>query len=178
MKQLDKGLAGIAATALLGIAVLVCLPLVAGIFTLLQVTLYVILSLFALSLAYIWGFGGIFCFGQAAFFGAGAYAFAVASINFGDTTHGLLLAPVVAGAFAAVLGYFMFYGRLNDMYMGIVTMLVTLICGQAMSQTGGAAFTIGKVRLGGFNGIPNVPALNFPGNPVRNSTSCSPSGLR
>ena len=40
----------------------------------------------ALSLALVWGYGGILCFGQTAFFGLGAYAYTVAAINFGGTT--------------------------------------------------------------------------------------------
>ena len=53
----------------------------------------------ALSLALVWGFGGILCFGQAAFFGLGGYAYAVAAINFGDSTPAVpvaLLVPALA----------------------------------------------------------------------------------
>jgi len=159
---------GTVLAALLGLALLISLPFFASAYTLLQATLYAILSLYTLSLAYIWGYGGIMCFGQAAFFGAGAYTFAVAAINLGDTTLPLLLAVVISALFAAALGYFMFYGRLTDVYMGIVTLLTTLICSQVMSQTAGPNFTIGRVMLGGFNGIPSVPSINFPGHPDSN----------
>ena len=55
-------------------------------YTLLQITLYAIFGILALSLAFIWGYGGILCFGHSAFFGLGAYAYAVAVINIGEST--------------------------------------------------------------------------------------------
>ena len=55
-------------------------------------TIFVSMAILALSLALIWGFGGILCFGQAAFFGLGGYAYAVAAINFGDTTAAVPIA--------------------------------------------------------------------------------------
>jgi len=44
------------------------------------------MGVFTLSLALLWGYGGILCFGQSAFFGLGAYAYAIAAINFGGQT--------------------------------------------------------------------------------------------
>ena len=46
------------------------LPLMISTYTL---TVLVIYGMLGLSLGLIWGFGGILCFGQAAFFGLGAY---------------------------------------------------------------------------------------------------------
>lgn len=93
-----------ASVALLGIALLVVLPGVLDLFLVYQFTLYIVLGLFALSLAYIWGYGGILCFGQASFFGLGGYVFAVAAINMGDTTVPFLLAIALPALFAAALG--------------------------------------------------------------------------
>ncbi len=67
----------------------------------LNVTVYLIMAVLALSLALIWGFGGILCFGQSAFFGLGAYTYAIAMINFGESTGPLLLSIVVPSLFAA-----------------------------------------------------------------------------
>jgi ABC-type branched-subunit amino acid transport system permease subunit len=44
------------------------------------------MAMLALSLGLVWGFGGILCFGQSAFFGLGAYTYAIAAINIGDST--------------------------------------------------------------------------------------------
>ena len=58
----------------------------------LNVTVYMIMAVLALSLALVWGFGGILCFGQSAFFGLGAYTYAISMINVGESTGPLLLA--------------------------------------------------------------------------------------
>jgi ABC-type branched-subunit amino acid transport system permease subunit len=152
-------LAGIGA---LGIALLIGLPLTLDLFDLLQITLYAILSILALSLAFIWGYGGILCFGHAAFFGVGAYAYAVASINIGESTIPLLIAIALPAALAAGLGYFMFYARVSDVYVGVITLTVSLILYNSINSTAGPEYRIGEALLGGFNGIPNIPSLNIP----------------
>lgn len=134
-------------------------------FTLLNLIIYVVLATLALSLALVWGYGGILCFGQAAFYGLGAYTYAVAALNFGESTGALLLAVSIAGGFAAILGGFMFYGRLSDVYLGVITLAVTLILFKLVNSTAGDQYVIGSARLGGFNGIHGVPSLNLPGDP-------------
>lgn len=165
MNRLTATDAGTGVTLVVAVALMLGLPMVVDMFAIMQLTLYVVLSMYAVSLAYIWGYGGIMCFGQSAFFGLGGYTFAVAAINMGDTTLPLLLAIGLPALFAAALGYFMFYGRLSDVYMGIVTLVVTLILYQLINQTAGSEYTIGEAALGGFNGIPSVPPLNLPGDP-------------
>ncbi len=147
----------------IGLAAMFGLPAMYGMFEMMQMTQYVVLSVFALSLAYIWGFGGILSFGQSAFFGLGGYTFAVASINMGDTTIPFALSFIIPAIFGAGLGYFMFYGRLSDVYMGVVTLVVTLIFWKLINHTAGPEYSIGEARLGGFNGIPSIPILNIPG---------------
>ncbi|QQN66715.1 branched-chain amino acid ABC transporter permease [Bradyrhizobium diazoefficiens] len=145
--------------------VAISLPLVAETYTLINATIYVSAAIFALSLALIWGYGGILCFGQAAFFGLGGYAYALTSINFGDTTLAIPIAVATATIFAVMLGYFLFYGRLGDVYLGVITLTVTLILFKLINSTAGDAYRVGKARLGGFNGIPNTPPLNWPFQP-------------
>ncbi|MGI9310215.1 MAG: branched-chain amino acid ABC transporter permease [bacterium] len=144
---------------LIGLVVMALLPLIADYYTL---TLLIIYGIFALSLGLIWGYGGILCFGQAAFFGIGAYTFAIAAINFGAVWSAFFLAIVVAALFAAVLGALMFYGRLGDVYLAVVTLVVTLILFKFMNATAGQEWVIGTARLGGFNGIPGFPTLHLP----------------
>ena len=45
-----------------------------------------IMAMFALSQGFLWGYGGIMSFGQAAFFGLGGYAYAIAALNMGEST--------------------------------------------------------------------------------------------
>ena len=118
-----------------------------------------------MSLALIWGYAGILCFGQAAFFGLGGYTYAVTAINMGDTTVPALLAMLVPAAFAALLGYFMFWGRISDVYLGVITLTVSLIFFRFINQTAGEQWNIGDAPLGGFNGIPATPILNWPARP-------------
>ena len=58
----------------------------------------------------------------------------------------------------------MFYGRISDVYLGVITLTVTLILFNSINSTAGPEFRIGTARLGGFNGIPGIPPLNVPGN--------------
>jgi branched-chain amino acid transport system permease protein len=166
--------AGLIGVGIIGLSLLVVLPVVLDLYTLLQITLYVIFAILALSLAFIWGYGGILCFGHSAFFGLGAYAYAVSIINIGDSTLPLLIAMALPAAFAAALGYFMFYGRISDVYVGVITLTVTLIFYNVINSTAGPQYHIGEALLGGFNGMPNVPALNVPFQPDNN---LEPAGM-
>ena len=157
--------AGLAAFGLAALAAVLVLPQMVEAFTLMELTVYVVMSILALSLGFIWGFGGILCFGQAAFFGLGAYTYAVAVMNLGDSTGAVLLAVLIPAVFAAVLGYFMFWGRISDVYLGVITLTVSLILFNLVNSTAGDAYRIGSAPLGGFNGIPSIPTLNVPGQP-------------
>ncbi|HML08555.1 MAG TPA: branched-chain amino acid ABC transporter permease [Xanthobacteraceae bacterium] len=144
------------------VVLLAALPLVSETNT---PTLLAIWALFALSLALMWGYAGIISFGHAAYFGLGAYTYAIASFNIGESTAPVLLALAVPALVAAVIGAMMFYGRISDVYLGVMTLLVTLILNRFMNATAGDAYRIGNARLGGFNGIPAFPTLNVPGEP-------------
>src|ERR1700740_44530 len=99
-------------------ALLVLLPLASETNT---PTLLAIWALFALSLGLMWGYAGILSFGHAAYYGLGAYTFAVASFNMPDTTVPLLLGIAVPAVVAAAIGAMMFYGRVSDVYLGVIT---------------------------------------------------------
>jgi ABC-type branched-subunit amino acid transport system permease subunit len=125
-------------------------------------TLLAIWCLFALSLGLMWGFAGILSFGHAAYFGLGAYTYAIASFNIGESTTPLILAILIPALVAAIIGAMMFYGRISDVYLGVITLTVTLILFNSINSTAGPEFHIGSARLGGFNGIPGIPSLNVP----------------
>ena len=138
-------------------------PQIFDLFTLFKVTLFVAMAILALSMGFIWGYGGILCFGQSAFYGLGAYTYAIAVGNIGESTGPFFLAIIVPAAFAALLGYFMFYGRLSDVYLAVVTLAVTLILYNFMRSTAGEEYAIGAQRLMGFNGISSIQPINWPG---------------
>src|SRR4030095_8184033 len=84
-----------------------------------------------------------------------------------ESTLAIVLSVVVPAVFAALLGYLMFYGRLSDVYLGVITLSVTLIFFNLMNSTAGDVYHIGAARLNGFNGMPSLPTFNVPGNPGR-----------
>ncbi len=163
MNRFAKSWISAAVSLAIGLALLLALPGALDDYTLIEVTIYAVMSILGVSLAFIWGFGGILCFGQAAFFGLGAYTYAIAVMNLGDSTVPFLLACLVPALFAALLGYVIFYGRLSDVYMGVITLTVTLILFNLINSTAGPEWHIGSAPLGGFNGIPGIPTLNWPG---------------
>jgi ABC-type branched-subunit amino acid transport system permease subunit len=144
-------------------AVISLFPQFFELFSVINATIYASMGILTLSLALIWGYCGIISFGQTAFFGLGGYTYAVAAINFGDSTPAVVLGLVVPTLFAALLGYFMFWGRVTDVYLGVITLTVSLILYKLFNATAGDAYHIGRAALGGFNGIRGLPGSKFPG---------------
>jgi hypothetical protein len=91
---------------LLGVMATLAIPKWVDDFALIQITIYVVMAILAISQAFIWGFSGILCFGQASFFGLGAYTYALAVINMGESTLPVLLAIALPGLFALLLRLF------------------------------------------------------------------------
>jgi branched-chain amino acid transport system permease protein len=86
-------------------------------------------------------------------------------MNLGESTAAWMLAILLPAFVAALIGAMMFYGRISDVYMGVITLVFSLIMAKFMGATAGDAYSIGNARLGGFNGIPAFPILNVPGDP-------------
>ena len=163
--SLSRHRAGLLLMVLAGAALVAVVPAVAEVFLLFELTVFIVMSILALSLALVWGFGGILCFGQSMFFGLGAYTYAVAVINIGESTIPLLLAIVLPMLVAAILGYFMFWGRVSDVYLAVITLAASLIFYYLVGATAGSDYRVGKALLGGYNGMPSVPPINVPGFP-------------
>ena len=162
--KLTQDFRGTIIVAILGLIFTLVAPSVFQLFTIINLTTAIALAVLALSLALVWGFGGILCFGQTAFFGIGAYAYTIAAINFGGSSWAILVAIIVAAAAAAVLGYFMFYGRVSDVYAAVITLTVALILYSLIRRTSGPEYKIGNALLGGFNGVTSPP-INVPWSP-------------
>ena len=128
----------------------------------------------ALGLGLIWGYGGVLSFGQTAFFGVAGYAYGVIGINLGIAHSypfvALACALLIGTLVATVLGYFMIYGGITGVFVGIVTLSVTLAFATFMNQTAGPEWHIGKARLNGYNGMTRIPSLSldwFDGHRIR-----------
>jgi branched-chain amino acid transport system permease protein len=140
-----------------------------------------IFGILALSLDLIWGYGGLLSFGQTAMYGIGAYTYAVSTMNLncsvelqtlrqhiitcygGDTYVSMLLAVLVSSAFAAALGYTLFYARAKGVYFAIITLADTAILQQAAIEM--VETRIGNIPIGGWNGIVQIPrpTIGIPG---------------
>ncbi len=120
----------------------------------------------ALGLCLIWGYGGALSFGQTALFGVSGYTYGILTLNFGAdyamTLIGAVAAVAASAAFSAVLGYFLFFGRISGVFLGIVTLSVTLVLERFMAQTAGPEWRVGSARLNGFNGMSGMPPLTIP----------------
>lgn len=146
-----------------GLLVLFGVAGVVDLATLVSLNVYVILSILALSMALVWGVAGIFSFGQSVFFGLGAYAYAVLALSGQGSGVALAASVAVPCVGAALMGYFLFYGRISDVYLGVITLTASLILFHLVNTVSGADFRLGGVALGGYNGIPGVPPPALPG---------------
>lgn len=148
------------------LAAAVAYPLLADGYTVGNAAYFLIWTFMALGLCLIWGYGGVLSFGQTAFFGLSGYAYGVLTLNvgaaYGSTVAALLAAVLLSALFAAVLGYFLFFGRIGGVFLGIVTLSVTLVFERFMAQTAGPEWRIGSARLNGFNGMSGMPPLTLP----------------
>lgn len=109
---------------------------------------YMLFGVLALTLAQLWGFGGMVSFGQGAFFALGAYAFGIVTKQLSGSTGpwlGLLLGVGIGAVVAAAIGYFLFTANVRDSYFVLVTLAIsTIVYVLANSESG---------LTGGFNGM-------------------------
>lgn len=156
---------GFWSAAALVVVIAALYPQVAEKFAIANAAYFGVWVFMALGLGLIWGYGGTLSFGQTAFFGLAGYSYGVIAINLG-VAHSypflaLGCALAIGTAFAAILGYFMIYGGINGVFVGIVTLSVTLAFATFMNQTAGPEWRIGRARLNGYNGMTRIPSLTL-----------------
>lgn len=152
-------------------------------FLLNRIARYLVLSILAMALALSWGYAGILNLGQALSFGLGSYCMAMAlklrTVPVHTGAEGLpdfmvwnnietlplfwqpfysLTFAIVAGLLvpalcAAVLGWFMFRGRITGVYVAIIT-LAALVVGNLL-------IIDQQPYTGGFNGITDLAQLEL-----------------
>jgi len=136
MNTIDRSKAGFVAACFLALA---ALPLLAGSYGVDLVTKIMVYAIFALSLELLVGATGLVCFGQAAFFGIGAYAAVLLSPQ--SEAAGLAwLLPV--SVLAAAL-YALAVGALSLRTKGVYFIMVTLAFAQM------AYYVVHDTPLGG-----------------------------
>jgi branched-chain amino acid transport system permease protein len=133
--------------AVLALVALAALPLATGGYTLVLAIDILVFALFAASLHFMMGPGGMVSFGHAAYFGLGAYGAALLLKHAGwPMEPALLAAPLVAALGAALFGWFCV--RLSGVYLAMLTLAFAQIAWSVVYQWD--AFT------GGSNGIVGV----------------------
>jgi branched-chain amino acid transport system permease protein len=128
-------IAGLALLVVLGLA-----PLATGDYGLIVLTEIAIFVLFAASLHFMMGPGGMASFGHAAYFGLGAYGAALVAKHLAAPMEiSLVLAPVAAGLGGILFGWFVV--RLSGVYLAMLTLafaqIVWSISFQWVDLTGG-----------------------------------------
>ena len=123
---------------LLGLALLILIlimPILVDTFQLVLMTEIAILALAAMSVYFLFGPGGMVSFGHAAFFGGGAYAAAL-MVHYIQTPMelALLLAPLLTGLLALIIGWFCV--RLSGVYFAMLTLAFAQICWSIVFQWG------------------------------------------
>lgn len=121
------------------------LPLVVGESNLYLLVDFFVAALFAMGFNLMLGQAGLLSFGHSAFYGLGAYTVALLQAKLGvPVLVGVAMAPLVAGLFAFVIGFFTV--RLSGMYFAMLTLAFSQLIFAVVSNW--YAFT------GGDNGLP------------------------
>ena len=115
----------------------------------------------AVTVDLLWGFAGILTFGQAAFFGAGAYATAMVLTHLGSSPAWVLaalalsiLVPVVLGG---LVGWLSFYHGSTPLYASVISLVFPIVVTQLVYS--GGEWTGSSSGLVGYDTLP----LDLPG---------------
>ena len=115
-----------------------------------------IYAVLAVTVDLLWGYVGILTFGQAAFFGVGAYATAMWLAQFGGAPQWLAAALGIAVAAPAMLGaavgWLSFYHRSTALYASVVSLVVPIVITQLIYS--GGELTGSSSGLVGFEVLP------------------------
>ncbi len=141
----------------LALAAAIAAPAFLGTYGLSVLTEAAIAVLFAASLHFIMGPGGMASFGQAAFFGIGAYAAGLLATRHAAMLLALAAAPLASGLAALLLGCMLV--RLAGVYFAMLTLAFAQIVWAVCVQWNGLT--------GGEDGILGVWAAPFVSGPAR-----------
>ncbi len=140
-----------------------------------------VFMVFAISLDLLWGYTGLMSFGHAVLFGTGGYLVALSYTlmkglpwfmqQAGLTSVPVFLAPLqspimafllallIPGAIAAILGTFIFSSKISGVFFSLITLALAQIF--ELFVTGQPSYTNGSNGLGGLPrsilGSPNIP---------------------
>ena len=125
-------------------------------FTINVLTRSMIYAVLAVTVDMLWGFTGILTFGQAAFFGTGAYATAMV-LTHGGSTPGFMaaalgLAVLVPTVLGFGVGWLSFYHRSTALYASVISLVVPILVTQLVYS--GGVWTGSSSGLVGYDTLP------------------------
>lgn len=175
----------IAICALVCLAILIVPVFLDDAFLLNKYARYLVLGMLAIALSLSWGYAGILNLGQATTFGLGSYCMAMAlklktiPVHTGpdglpdfmvwnnvpelpwfwkpfySMSFGVAAGIVVPVLFAALLGWFMFRGRVTGVYAAIITLAAMVVVQLVIIDQ--------QAYTGGFNGITDLAQFDVAG---------------
>ncbi|KAB1073449.1 branched-chain amino acid ABC transporter ATP-binding protein/permease [Methylobacterium planeticum] len=149
--------------ATVAVAALWVAPLFLDPFAVNVLTRSMIYAVLAVTVDLLWGFMGILTFGQAAFFGVGAYAAAMMLGRFGGAPEWIAAALGVAVAASTLLGlavgWLSFYHRSTALYASVISLVFPIVVTQLIYS--GGELTGSSSGLVGFDVLPFEPAGFF-----------------
>lgn len=109
----------------------------------------------AITVDILWGYTGILTFGQAAFFGIGAYAAGLTFTHMGwspaNAVFALLAGIAVSMLVAGIVGMLSFYPGASPLYASVVSLVLPIVVTQIIFS--GGTFTGSSSGLSGFETI-------------------------
>ena len=143
----------VAALAMLAILAVIIGPHVLDTYTVNILVRSFVYAATALTVDVLWGYAGILTFGQAAFFGIGAYAagiiFTYMDFSPGTAILALLAGLAVSALVAGITGWISFFHGASPLYAAIVTLALPIILVQVIYS--GGTFTGSSSGLVGYN---------------------------
>ncbi|NKL63718.1 branched-chain amino acid ABC transporter ATP-binding protein/permease [Rhizobium beringeri] len=149
------------ALALTALLLIVFGPMFLGRFSLNVLTRSMIYAMLAITVDLLWGYTGVLTFGQAAFFGVGAYATAMVLTHIGASPALFFVALVAAVLVPLVLGlavgWLSFYHGSTPLYATVISLVVPIVVTQLIFS--GGTWTGSSSGLVGYETLP----LGLPG---------------
>ncbi|MDH3661049.1 MAG: urea ABC transporter permease [Alphaproteobacteria bacterium] len=130
-----------------------------------NISFYLLNIPMALGLCLLWGYCGVLSFGQVAYFGIAGYVYGIIAGNMVGHPFGPLIGSLgglaAAALIAGIFGYFVFYARVQNWIVPILTLVLTLLLETFLGQTAGYQWRVGAVQLGGYNGMTGIPSFQL-----------------
>jgi branched-chain amino acid transport system permease protein len=149
------------ALALTTLLLIVFGPMFLGRFSLNVLTRSMIYAMLAITVDLLWGYTGVLTFGQAAFFGVGAYATAMVLTHIGASPAlfvvALAAAVLVPLALGLAVGWLSFYHGSTALYATVISLVVPIVITQLIFS--GGTWTGSSSGLVGYETLP----LGLPG---------------